>query len=264
MAKFEELWIAFPVYKNDPRTLELFLKDLCGVKKILSSSLREITFLAINDEDMTPSIDKLFQTYEVHVVVHKTNLGVAQALLSALKHVARAVGRGDYMAWLDSDGEHDPYDLIPAFYTVHHEKADIALTQIDYQPDHLSHIDALFNKFMGAIQGEIILGENNHFLHNCPGCWVTKMRFVYELIPFYEEYIKFYREQTGREMRWGEDMTFFRIAIHLGAKINCDSIAISKISAPNRTNEKIIDQTLNNITHLKLYADFFKKIENKT
>lgn len=259
-----KLWIAFPLYKNDPRTFESFLKDLCEVKKILRSSLREIKLLAINDGYVTPEIDKLFRTYKVHVIAHKTNLGVAQALLSALKHVSSAVGRQDYMAWLDSDGEHDPYDLIAAFYTVQHGKADIALTQIDYQPGHLSRIDALFNEFMGAIQGEILLGENNHFLHNCPGCWVTKMQFVYELVPLYEEYIKFYREQTGRDMRWGEDMTFFQMAIHLGAKMNYDSITISKIPAPNRTNEKIIEQTLNNITHLRLYADFFKEIENKT
>jgi len=251
------LWIAFGVY-NVGLELDSFLKNLGKASVKIEKSGINVQWLAIDDgsnDEVTLNILKKYSR-DLIIVKHNKNLGVVQGLLSAMKFIIKNSNESDFMAWLDSDGEHDPHKLICALNKVR-GGFDIALTQIRYRLSHLSYIDHCFNKFMGAIQGEVILGGDKKFLHNCPGCWAVKVSLIKKIFPIFIKYTSFFQDKTGIPMRWGEDMTVLKIIDYLGGKIDVDNVFWSKVSAPNRSTDKIIRQSLNNLNHLNLYGEFF-------
>lgn len=273
-----KLWVCFGVW-NIGESLGKFLDELETLWKELfpsSYGIEEEKFLppnllnrnnvvplAIDDGSTDERTLAILKERGVRTIHHPENRGTAQALLSAMRFLEEnqeEVLMGDHMAWLNADGEHDPRYLVPLYKKVSEGEADLALGQLSYQGCHLSKLDELFNRFMGAIQGEVIFSEGKWLLHNAPGCWVMRADILPLIRPLYEEYLRFAEAEMGSSVRWGEVLMLLMVLKHFGLEIDSDSAFLSRKSAPSRPTQKILDQASTNILNLELLAQFFRKM----
>lgn len=249
------IWITFPVY-NTGRLLHDFLAELKTVSTILRSEYKSVILVAVDDGSTdSNTVDILKDSPDVHVIRHDENKGVVAGLLTALQYVGAHCSPEDCMAWLDSDGEHDPLHLVHLVRMMKNKSVDMALAQLLFREEHMGEIDRKSQEFMGAVEGKLLLGH--YFFQHCPGCWIVRAEYIVSGAENLKAYMDFYKKETGMAPRWGEDMTFLAIVKNLGGQINDDLCSASHMPAPNRSLEKIIDQLYHAVIHLRLYQGFF-------
>ncbi|MCI0542460.1 glycosyltransferase, partial [bacterium] len=193
------------------------------------------------------------------VVRRNENEGCCEGLFTALECVNKNSGGGDFMAWLDSDGEHKPSALVGVFMTVQSGIADLALSQIIFRESDMLEFDRRLQESMGALEARIILGPEHCWHQHCPGCWVVTAEYVRKGAGLFRRYLDFYREIHGEIARWGEDMSWMKMVHALGGRINYQNITLSHMKTPNRPEAKVVSQYYHALQHLMGYEKFFQR-----
>lgn len=157
---------------------------------------------------------------------------------------------------MDSDLEHNPAQ-IPFLLQSIKEGYDGAICQLRYQTEHQTELDYWFDGSQGVFQGNVILGPEQKFLHNCPGFTAYRADILEKILPRFKKYLQLYKKEYGVEPTWGEDMTLLFLAMRGGYNINILTVP-STGASPGRTIDKVLNQIWRNTAHLMLYQKIKK------
>lgn len=254
--------IAFPVY-NTGELLRGFLMELRETIPFIEKLGVKVTCIAIDDAssgELTLDILRNPPT-PLEVIHHEQNGGCFQGLITALECACKICGPDDYVAWLDSDGEHKPMQLIGLLALVQRGVADLALSQIIWKEDMMSEYDRRLQDAVGLLEAQVILGPGHRWHQHCPGCWVVNAGLVPKSTALLKGYADFYFANEAEHARWGEDMSYVACVGFLGGRVNSDSITLSHMLAPNRPMSKVVSQYEHALAHLRLYSKFFQEVK---
>ncbi len=211
-----------------------------------------------SDEEWKEKYKILKEKYPwLKIKFNEKNIGVAKTLLKAYGLFAEDCHANNIIVRLDSDNEHDPSKIKELVSKIKDNVAG-AICQIEYKEEHQDRMDRLFNISQGMIQGRIIFGDKE-LKHNCPGFCAYRCKILKEAIKKYKEHIENFKTEYRIECKWGGDIVMMFIVNSLGYEINLDTMQESIHRAPNRTDEKILDQLVRNSLHLQLMNKMKRK-----
>jgi glycosyltransferase involved in cell wall biosynthesis len=257
------VFVFFPVF-NTGDLLRDFLEKLAETRDFLGKLNLNVHSFAVDDGSTCAYTRSILDgAPTLNVLRHNTNEGCAVALKTALAHMESMSEPGDYMVWLDADGEHRPMQLTGLLPILMNKSADLALAQIIWQEHHMSEFDRKLQEGMGALEAEVIFGARRRWHQHCPGFWVVRAEFLRktDVVKCYNDYLLAFKAEYGSLPRWGEDMTFAACVHTCGGIVNDDTITQSHMPAPNRPATKIVDQYYRALMHMRLYQTFFAGIQ---
>lgn len=220
-----------------------------------------------NDREVQDFLLRMQEGYSWLLIKrNENNIGLDKTLFETYRSfVDNSGNEGDIVIRLDSDGEHDPLKIGEMIEKIRRtgDKSEGVLCQIEYAKEHLQPFDVMFNRFQGAVQGEIILGAGKKLLHNSPGFCGYRVSVLRMILPLIEGYLKLYCERYKEECRWGADMIVLFYAVQLGFRIDTSIRQESLVLPANRTLQKMLEQLRTNTQHLQLMMELKKEKHEK-
>lgn len=152
------LSIILPMY-NEEKTIKNVLESLPNRKYI--------EVIVVNDKSTDTSlieIEKIKKNLNLKVVNHKTNKGYGSSILTGIKNT-----KGDVIVTMDSDGQHDPKDLLTLIRPIFTKEADYTigsryLGTYFYQLPVSTRLGELFvEKLIRIFFGKKIMNNQNGF-----------------------------------------------------------------------------------------------------
>lgn len=119
MPNTPELSVIVPCY-NEEKLLEKSIEQVL----LLKSKISNLEIVIVNDASTDTSADvgeRLADTYDcIRFISHKLNQGKGAALRTGFEQAS-----GEIVCIHDADLEYDPQDLLPMFYLIKNDKADV-------------------------------------------------------------------------------------------------------------------------------------------
>jgi len=152
------LSIILPMY-NEEKTIKNVLESL--------PNHNFIEIIVVNDKSTDGSlkeIEKIKENLYLKIVTHKVNKGYGSAILTGIKHA-----QGDVIVTMDSDGQHDPRDLLTMVRPIFAKEADYTigsryLGTYFYQLPVSTRLGELFvEKLLQIFFGKRIMNNQNGF-----------------------------------------------------------------------------------------------------
>ncbi|MBW2964233.1 glycosyltransferase, partial [Candidatus Woesearchaeota archaeon] len=216
-------------------------------------------FLIINDgsdHEVGEELNRLKSVYGwLDVRSSSTNLGLCMTLWNAYQGFA-GMPDDDIVVRLDSDGEHDP-KMIPVLLEKIRAGAAGAICQVKYREEHQSKEDRLFNLFAGSIQGKVIFGRP--LTHNCPGFNAYRGMAVKAAVRDYPAYSQEYVHRFGVEHDCLFEIVMAFLVTRNRFSIDTTTFHESRIVAPNRPTEKMLEQSIASARNLVLMQELDRK-----
>jgi len=150
--------IILPMY-NEEKTIKNVLESLPNHKFI--------EVVVVNDnstDDSLKEIEKITKYLNLKIVNHKVNKGYGSAILTGIKNA-----KGDVIVTMDSDGQHDPKDLLTLIRPIFTKEADYTigsryLGTYFYQLPVSTRLGELFvEKLIQIFFGKKIMNNQNGF-----------------------------------------------------------------------------------------------------
>ncbi|GEM_PF-3619827 len=270
----QQINVFTPFYCDASITGELrrkLLADLEGFLQRVEICVKQGDFeelLLVDDGNDIEVQDFLLRMQErycwLQVQRNEQNIGLDKTLFGGYGFlVDNSLSEDVIIVRLDSDGEHDPLKILEMIEKIgqHEREVDGVLCQIEYAEKHLQPFDVMFNRFQGAVQGEIILGAGRRLLHNSPGFCAYRVCVLRKILPLIEEYLKLYSERFGEECKWGADMIVLFYALQKGFSVDITVRQESLVLPANRTMQKMLEQLRTNTQHLMLMMELKKRKE---
>ncbi len=269
--KVQNIFVFTPFYCSASITGELRRKLLVDLEGFLQRVERcigrgDFTSLILvddgNDAEVQDFLLGMKERYSwLEIKRNEKNIGLDKTLFEMYGFFADEIlSEQGIIVRLDSDGEHDPLKIREMVERIE-EGVDGVLCQIDYKEEHLQPFDVMFNRFQGAMQGEIILGSGKKLLHNSPGFCGYRVSVLRRVLPSVEEYLKLYRERYNEECRWGADMIVLFYAVQEGFNIDTLITQESLVLPANRSLQKMLEQLRTNTQHLMLMMELKQKLK---
>jgi len=117
----KKLFVIFPAF-NEARAIGRVIKETRGILKNLSDL--QVCLVVVDDgsQDKTSLEAKKAR---VTVLRHVLNRGLGGALSTGLAYAKKH--QADIMVTIDSDGQHDPHDIIKGLKPIQENKADVVI-----------------------------------------------------------------------------------------------------------------------------------------
>lgn len=150
--------IILPMY-NEEKTIKNVLESL--------PNHNFIEVIVVNDKSIDGSlkeIERIEKNLNLQIVTHKVNKGYGSAILTGIKHA-----KGEVIVTMDSDGQHDPKDLLTLVRPIFTKEADYTigsryLGTYFYQLPVSTRLGELFiEKLLQIFFGKKIMNNQNGF-----------------------------------------------------------------------------------------------------
>lgn len=220
-------------------------EELIDLELILNRRGHQLRVLAIDDKSTDNTLDNLISIREdssirnFEVLANNSNLGNTANIEAGYKWALRNASYFDFVATMDSDGEHSPLSIVRHLDSVYREsKIDGVIGSVSY-PEHLLHpTDRKMMPFLGQMQAELAQADGPFTLQS-PGMQLWKMAAIGEVInthlPAYREFLA----KNNQSMpRWGLHGVIAVLASLEGAS-KLHSVYLECFKAPpDRDNNK--------------------------
>lgn len=238
---------------NAGEALRGVLEQVREVSKILPERGYKLETLVINDgsTDGTGEIAREFSRapFSPIAVRERQNQGNALTLLEGCSWGVEA----SIVAWMDSDGEHSPYDLLHALSILDEGTVTGVVGCVTYPSHLLKKLDRDMMGFFGRLQAEAVGVEE--WTLQAPGFQVHQAQYVEAALEMLPAYRKFFEERFGPLPRWGTNFVLDALMRLAGAQFRTMYLGCFG-DPPNRTPEKALLQADAAMRHLRAFKEF--------
>jgi glycosyltransferase involved in cell wall biosynthesis len=119
------LWAALPVY-NNRETLRQVVSECRGILE---------NVIVVDDGSTDVDVSALLSDLDVTVLVHETNRGKGEAILTASRYIEEQ--GGVYMVTVDTDGQHLPADIEKFISVIQEDESSIVIGCRDFDTENV-------------------------------------------------------------------------------------------------------------------------------
>lgn len=199
------------------------------------------------------------------VVHNPQNKGNAHNIVAGYEWaVELGTSERDLVACIDSDGEHNPLDLVRWLDKIRAGRVDSVVGTVMYPPHWCTHDDMAMMHFLGGQQAAACGQMENPWYIQAPGFQMHNVRRVRLALEWFAEYRAFFlRFHSGREYpRWGMHFVMARL-ISAFAETPVSAYLGCVEPAPNRTPEKRRLQAQAAMDHINALEAFIAEMADR-
>ncbi|MFH1247255.1 MAG: glycosyltransferase family 2 protein [Candidatus Micrarchaeota archaeon] len=206
MANKCKVIVVMPAF-NQAKTLPSLLQKFFQLK-LTNAAISKIVIVDDASTDNTRQIIAKMKSAKIKYVREQTNVGPSQAILDGFRTAYKLVGasKNCIVVRMDSDGDHNPFDIAKLVAPIVNKRADAAVIDADFGLSN-GLIDLVYNRIFGVLQGKTLLLPA--FRQTSPGFYAFKADTLKSLIRFREHYVKVYAKKYGKVDLYGIDLSVF-------------------------------------------------------